>query len=278
MDRNDRGGRFGKSCRNSGLGRTIGLLDHRLVLLTGEGGLGVTSDAVFLASAMPVRPGMRILDAGCGVGAAGLCLAARVPGLEIHGLEIDSDLARLAERNASRNGVTGCTIHRADLFGRLPAVFEDGFDCVGTNPPWQRSDGSTPSPDPRRALARREGGCGRRLSDWMAVCAHLVRACGILVTVLPMNRIADAMSSLEGWSAEIQPLQSRAGRAPGRALVRLHRSEAPVRQVHSSFVLHDGREYSPRVERILREGDAFPWPSRTCARVPDSSIYLREID
>ena len=278
MGRGDCGNRFASSCRNSGLGRKIGLLDHRLALCTGDGGLGVTSDAVLLASAMPVRPGMRILDAGCGVGAIGLCLATRVSGLEVHGLEIDTGLAVLAGRNAASNGIGSCTFHRADLFGSLPPVFEDGFDCVATNPPWQRSDGSTPSPDPRRALARREGGRGRRLGDWMAVCARLVRSRGVLVAVLPMDRIRDAMLCLEEWSVEIQPLQSRAGSVPGRALLRFHRSVAPVYRVHPPFVLHNGREYSRSAERILRDGHAFPWPPRTCATVSDSSIYLRDHD
>ena len=43
--------------------------------------------------------GGHVLDLGCGVGAAALCLAARVPGLDLTGVELQEDYAALARRN-----------------------------------------------------------------------------------------------------------------------------------------------------------------------------------
>ncbi|HEX6441067.1 MAG TPA: methyltransferase, partial [Stellaceae bacterium] len=59
-------------------------------------GARVGIDPVFLAAAVPAQPNQRVLDIGCGSGAASLCLAARVPGLHITGLELQRGLARLA--------------------------------------------------------------------------------------------------------------------------------------------------------------------------------------
>ena len=241
--------------------RNVGLLNQRLRLATPEDGLGVTSDAVFLASAIPAEPGMRFLDAGCGVGVVGLCLAARVPGLDIHGIEIDPHLAELARSNAAGNGIGGWSVHTGDLFGPLPTAYRSGFDCVGTNPPWQRADASTPSPDPRRTLARREGGSGRKLGDWLAVCAGLLRENGVLVTIVPPNRIDDSLVQLGSWAAEMQPLQARAGRSPRTVLVRLRRSAAPSRRWLPPLPVHAGGHHSLAAERILRAGEPFPWPS-----------------
>ena len=241
--------------------RRVGLLNRRLLLATPQDGLGITSDAVFLASAIPAQPGMRVLDAGCGVGAVGLCLAARVPGLDIHGLEIDPTLAELARSNAGGNGISGWSVHTGDLFGQLPPAYGSGFDCVGTNPPWQRNDPSTPSPDLRRTLARREGGSGRRLGDWLAVCAGLLRGNGVLVTIVPPSRIDAGLERLGPWAAEIQPLQARAGGSPRTALVRLRRSALPSRKWFPPFPVHAGDGHSLGAERILRAGEAFPWPT-----------------
>ena len=230
-------------------------------MATPDDGLGITSDAVFLASAIPAEFGMRVLDAGCGVGSVGLCLAARVPGLRVHGLEIEPHLAELARSNAAGNGIGGWSVHTGDLFGPLPPAYGAGFDCIATNPPWQRDDASTPSPDSRRTLARREGGSGRKLGDWLAVCAGLLRENGVLVAIVPPNRVDDGLAPLSNWAAEIQPLQARAGRPPRTVLVRLRRSAALSRRWLPPFPVHAGGCHSRAAERILRGGEPFPWPS-----------------
>ncbi len=53
-------------------------------------------DPVFLAASVPARPGETVLELGCGVGTAALCLAARVPGLMMTGVELQADYAALA--------------------------------------------------------------------------------------------------------------------------------------------------------------------------------------
>jgi tRNA1Val (adenine37-N6)-methyltransferase len=60
------------------------------------------TDPVFLAAACPARSGEHVLELGCGVGVASLCLAARVEGLALTGVERQVDYAALARRNAER--------------------------------------------------------------------------------------------------------------------------------------------------------------------------------
>ncbi|WP_348656358.1 methyltransferase, partial [uncultured Sulfitobacter sp.] len=45
-------------------------------------------DPVLLAATVPAQAGQRVLELGCGVGAVSLCLGARVPGLQLTGVEI----------------------------------------------------------------------------------------------------------------------------------------------------------------------------------------------
>ena len=61
------------------------LLGGRVRLLQPRRGYRVAVDAVLLAAAIDAAAGERVLDLGAGVGAVGLCLAARVPGLHDHG-------------------------------------------------------------------------------------------------------------------------------------------------------------------------------------------------
>ena len=86
----------------------------RLRLLQPRKGYRAATDPVLLAAACPATSGDRVLDLGCGAGAAALCLGLRVPGLALSGLELQpgyADLARdLAQVVAAQGGM-------ADLLG-----------------------------------------------------------------------------------------------------------------------------------------------------------------
>src|SRR5262245_60494228 len=81
------------------------LLGGRVQLLQPARGYRVAVDAVLLAAAVDAAPTDQVLDLGAGVGAVGLCLAARLPGCQIVGIELQPALAALAERNANLNGM-----------------------------------------------------------------------------------------------------------------------------------------------------------------------------
>src|SRR5690242_18206653 len=61
-------------------------------------------DPVLLAAAVPDAAKGRVLDLGCGAGAAMLCLARRREDLTVVGLERNAGLAELARANAAANG------------------------------------------------------------------------------------------------------------------------------------------------------------------------------
>src|SRR4029077_13316478 len=112
------------------------LLGGRVRLLQPRRGYRVAVDAVLLAAAVDAGPDQRALDLGAGVGAVGLCVAARLPGCRIVGIELQPELAALAERNAVLNGVGDrlrTIVH--DLALRLPQALGK-FDHVATNPPY----------------------------------------------------------------------------------------------------------------------------------------------
>ena len=71
-------------------------------------------DPVLLAAAVPAVAGQSVLELGCGAGVASLCLGRRVPGLVLHGVEIQQDYANLARRNGAENDI-GLTVTTADL-------------------------------------------------------------------------------------------------------------------------------------------------------------------
>src|SRR5512146_2679345 len=81
------------------------VLDGRVRLRQPAKGYRAGVDAALLAAACDARPGERVVEAGCGAGAALLAAAVRRPGAWFTGLERDPATAALARRNAAENGL-----------------------------------------------------------------------------------------------------------------------------------------------------------------------------
>ncbi|MDD6883429.1 MAG: methyltransferase [Eubacteriales bacterium] len=80
------------------------------------------------------RPGMRVLDLGCGWGLVGV-LAAKACGAEnVAMCDVDPVAVDAARQNCAENGVENVRIYLSD---GLAAVDETGFDLILSNPPYQ---------------------------------------------------------------------------------------------------------------------------------------------
>src|SRR5690348_3646334 len=151
------------------------LLGGRVRLRQPARGYRAAIDPVFLAAAVPAGPQDSVLDMGCGVGAAALCLAARVPGCRIAGFELQRDLVRLAGDNIQLNGFAErLSVMQGDLLKLPPRLAPGSFDHVMANPPFLEAAAATAPADAGNAAARLEGEAD--LAAWIRVALLMVRA------------------------------------------------------------------------------------------------------
>lgn len=200
-----------------------------------------------------------VLDAGCGVGAAALCLAARLPQCRIVGLELQRDLVRIAGDNVVLNGMSPrISVMVGDLLAPPPRLSPGSFDHVMANPPFIEQGRGTPAANPAKTAATIEGDAN--LSDWVRFALAMVRGKGTVTFVHRADRIDALLGHLAGRAGEIAifPLWPAAGRAASRILVRATKQvQAPARLL-PGLVLHgaDGR-FSDAAEAVLRGGAAL---------------------
>jgi tRNA1Val (adenine37-N6)-methyltransferase len=218
-------------------------------------------DALLLAAAAPAMDAGRVLDAGCGSGAVGLCVALRAPGARITAL--DQDEAAVAETmaNAAANGWAG----RFEPVHQDLATFRaEGFDLVLSNPPYHDPASS------RAALpARDQARFGRMdLADWLGHCLRLCRPRGHAAVILRADRIAQALAALEPRAGDLRilPLHGRAGQPATRVLIRARKSVRTPARLLPGLVLHqaDG-SWTADAVRILRDAALIDWESGTVA-------------
>ena len=236
------------------------LLGGRVALRQPKHGFRAALDPVFLAALVPARAGERVLELGCGTGAAFLCLAARVPGVAVVAVERDAALAALAHHNAAANGCAA-----AVLCGDIAAAPAGPFHHALANPPWWQA--GTPSPDPLRRAAGFEGE-DAPLEAWVREMARRLRHRGTLSLVLPAARWAGAAAAMQAagvGEVALLPLRPRAGEPAKIVLLQGRRDGRGPDRVLAGLPVHEaGGGYTAAATAVLR--DAAPLTPPSAAR------------
>lgn len=235
------------------------LLGGRVRLLQPVAGYRVAIDPVFLAAAVPAAAGDSVLDIGCGVGAAALCLAARVAGCRVTGIEAQRELVRVAAENVARNGVADRVMIMAGDIGHPPPRLEPGsFAHVMANPPYLDADAARPSPLPAKATATVEGAAD--LATWVRFALAMARPRGSVTFVHRADRLEQLMAQFVGRAGGIVvlPLWRGAGKPAKRVIVHARKDSGAPTRLLPGLVLHeaDGR-YTTAADAVLREGKAI---------------------
>ncbi|MGF7172469.1 tRNA1(Val) (adenine(37)-N6)-methyltransferase [Azospirillum doebereinerae] len=235
------------------------LLGGRVRLLQPEEGYRAAIDPVFLAAFTAARDGESVLDAGTGTGAAALCLAARLPGVSVVGLEQRADAAAFARRNAALNGLEArVSVVEGDLLAPPDALRPSSFDRVMMNPPYLRADAASPPPGAWKAAANVEGRA--RLPDWLRFADAMLKPRGMVTLVHRADRLDDILAALRGrfGAVVVVPLWPRAGQEARRVLVAARKGVRSPARLTAGVTVHDadGR-YTAEAERILRGAAAL---------------------
>ncbi|MBK0400092.1 methyltransferase [Limibaculum sp. M0105] len=234
------------------------LLGGRVRLLQPLSGYRAATDPVLLAAAVPATPGQSVLELGIGAGAATLCLAARVGGLSLAGLEIEPLYLGLAARNAALNGVE-ISLVEGDIAAPPPELRARSFDHVILNPPYHPS-ASPPSPVAVRDRAHREGGAG--IDDWIGAALARARPRGRIALIHRAERLPEILAALtdRAGAIEVLPLAAREGRDAKRVIVRARKGVRTPSRLLAPLVLHEGQahladqdDFTRRARAILRD-------------------------
>jgi tRNA1(Val) A37 N6-methylase TrmN6 len=218
-------------------------LGGRLRLRQPKSGHRAGHDAILLAAATPARAGDRVVDFGAGVGAAGLAVARRVPGIGLVLVEIDAQLADLARGNAAANGLSADVVvldlnSDAGSFAAA-GLLPDSADVVLMNPPFNDQARHRASPDKAREIAH--VATPATLASWVHASRRILKSGGVLSLIWRADGLAEVLAALDrGFgSLAILPVHGDPAAPAIRVLVRAIKGGRAPAAIHRALMLND---------------------------------------
>lgn len=231
-----------------------GLLNRQLMLEQPKAGFRIAIDTIFLSAAVPAKPQQSVLELGCGVGGAMLCLGFRVPGLKITGIDIQDELVYLCENNIIYNGFKESLNVKKLAVGDIPNSWHESFDHIMMNPPYHNEKTHTVSPQLSRRIANAE--VEGDINIWVDKAAQCLRHDGVLTIVHRADRNGQLCEVIfkKFGRIEILPLLPKEGNEAKRILLRAYKIGKGTHHMRP-LVLHDiNNRYTQEADSILRSG------------------------
>jgi len=236
-------------------------LDGKVRLYQPRAGYRAATDPVFLAASIPARTGQKVLDVGCGVGAASFCLAARLPGVRVEGIDVQQTLIEIAEKNRILNAMEERTrFVTGDLTTRPMDPVPNSFDHVMANPPFYEAGSGHRPPNEIKARAHMEEGAV--LQDWVDYMLRMTKPKGSVTFINRVERLEETLAALKGRLGElvVMPLWSMSPtgtqkRGAKRFILQGRKGiKTPLRFACGLVVHEDDGSYSARAASILKDG------------------------
>lgn len=197
-----------------------------------------------------------VLDAGCAMAPVGLSLLlATDPDQrpQVHGVEVQPELAALARRNVAHNHMQDhYHVHHCDL-RQLDRAALPRFELILLNPPYFGADEGMRNPNRQRAAARHE--LNGTLGQLLGGCRDLMARRAVLRVIYPARKLMQAMLAARRHDlhpCRIRFLHSTPGQNAYAALIDLKR-KANEAHILPPLILYQRPDvYTDQVQELLR--------------------------
>jgi tRNA1Val (adenine37-N6)-methyltransferase len=231
------------------------LCGGRLRILQKKKGFRYTIDSILLAHFAGLKEAGRILELGAGSAVVSLLLAFRYPGARVTAVEIQDDLADMARRSVSLNGMDG----RVEiLHGDARRVGEflkaRAFDLAVFNPPYRKMGSGRVNRGAGKALARHE--IAGSVTDFLEAAFHALKAGGRVCLIYPCSRMVEAIHQMRVKGLEpkvLRMVHSKPGSRGDFILVEgLKGGGEELKVLPPLFIYKEGGDYSDELAALFR--------------------------
>ena len=179
-----------------------------------------TTDAILLANTVGDLTGKRAVDLGTGSGIIAVLLATKKNAKHVWGVELQSQLADMAQRTVDYNQLDNVTIVNCPMQDAYKTLGGD-FDCVVCNPPYRKCGSGDKQLAPNLALCRHE--IAVTLEEVVVSAKRLLNTKGSFYLVHQAERLAEICYLMKQNNIEpkvITPIAPRVGAEPNLVIVK----------------------------------------------------------
>ncbi len=232
-------------------------LRGRLQILQMSCGHRSGHEAVLLAASVNAKAGDKVCELGSGCGVAALCVAKRLAGVEIMGVDSDGEALELARENANRNQLA-VSFTQADILAPFTQsdLRRDYYDYVIANPPFYEVGTGSRTPDKKQAHEMP----APALAVWVKYACTLAHAQGQVIFIHRAEALADILAVMAPRLGDIRilPILPAPNKKTHRVIVAGRgNSRAPLQLLPPLTLQNQDGQASPQAEAILREAQAL---------------------
>lgn len=210
-------------------------------------------DAVLLSDFAEIRKNHSVIDLGTGTGIIPILIYAKKKPERITAVEIQQDMAEMAERSVKLNGLQShIKVLNMDLKDAPGLLGKASFDCVVTNPPYVKKECGINNPSETKAVARFEIKCS--LEELLSSAKELLKPGGKLFMVHRTDRLADIIYEMRNNGIEpkrIRFVHPSIGKRPNLLLIEGARGGNRELRFMDPLYIHDEKgNYTEEIYRI----------------------------
>lgn len=199
-------------------------------------------DSVLLSDfAKEIRSKSIVLDLGTGNGVLGILLCGKTNLSKIYGVEIQEDMANIAQKSINLNKLN----HRFEIINdnikNLNSYFKnDSIDAIISNPPYKKDNSGLKNGSQKKLIARHE--ITANLEDFISVSSKLLKSNGSLYMVHRPERLADLFYLLKKYKLEPKKLrfvQSFANTKPKFFLIKATKNANSFLNIEQPLIIYN---------------------------------------
>ena len=159
-------------------------------------------DSILLSDfAKQIKKGARVLDLGTGTGIIATLLCGKTELSEIIGIEIQKEVAQMANRSIQLNHLENRFKIIQDNITNLNIYFEKNtFDAIVTNPPYKKEATGVQNEDTKKLISRHE--IEANLEDFIKISKDMLKDKGEFYIVYRPERLVDLLSLMRKYKIE----------------------------------------------------------------------------
>ena len=227
-------------------------LQNGYYIIQKENGFRFGIDAVLLSDFAKTATG-KVMDLCTGTGIIPLLLASKSRADHIDAVEIQPEMAEMAQRSVRYNSLQDkINIRCLDLKDASKIYPKSTYDCVTVNPPYMRTGSGLLNETDGKTISRHEVKC--TLEDVIKASSELLKPHGKLFMVHRPSRLGDIFALMREYKLEpkimrlVAPLS---GKEPNMVLVcGIKSAKSDLKIIPTLFVYNVDGSYTKEIDEI----------------------------